>query len=88
MHRALSAGASGLEHVDRESRGRRGEERRRVTDPAPISALPPNPDVLHDVLGFRHAAQHAIGDAKQPRPGTQKCSNAIVGGFRTGARPL
>ena len=71
--------ASGLDHVDRESRGRRHQERQRIADRTPIGGLPPNPDVLHDVFGLRRAAQHPIGDAKQPRPGTEECREAIVG---------
>ena len=58
-----------LEDVDRESRGRGNEERQRISDRAPISGLPPNPDVLDDVLGLSRAAQHPIRNAKQARPG-------------------
>jgi hypothetical protein len=65
----LSARARGLQDVDRESRGRGNEERQRIADRAPIRGLPPNPDVLDDVLGLRRAAQHAIRNAKQPGPG-------------------
>jgi hypothetical protein len=80
----VSARASGLEHVDRESRGRRDQEGQRIADRAPISGLPPNPDVLDDVLGLRRATQHPIRNAKQPRPGTQECREAIVSAGRKG----
>ena len=63
----LSARASGLEHVDRQSRGRGNEERQRIPDRAAIGGLPPNPDVLDDVLGLSCAAQHPIGDGEQTR---------------------
>jgi hypothetical protein len=64
----LSARAGGLKHVDRESRGRRNQEGQRIADRGPISGLPPNPDVLDDILGLRRAAQHPVRNAKQARP--------------------
>jgi hypothetical protein len=64
VSRGLPPRAGRMEHVDRESRSRRNEERQRITDAAPVSCLPTNPDVLHDVFGPRDAAQHPIGNAK------------------------
>jgi len=48
----LSPRPSGLGHVKRQSCGRRGEERWRVLDDGAVGDLPPQPGLLHDVLGL------------------------------------
>jgi hypothetical protein len=58
------ARASGLGNVNSQSRCRRRKEGRRVPDYAAISALPPQPGVLHDVLGLDRASKHAVRDAE------------------------
>jgi hypothetical protein len=68
----LSARAGRLQDVDRQSSRRRNEECRGIPDHTAICRLPAHPDVLHNVLGFRWAMEHSVGDAEETRTRAQE----------------
>lgn len=76
--RGFSPGASRLQHVEGEPRGRRDQERRRILHRTAIGGLPPDPDVLHDVLGLGRAPEDAVGDAEKAGTHGQKGPKAII----------
>src|SRR5215467_9906516 len=51
----------------------------RVFDRAPIRRLPPQPDLLHDVLGLSRISEHAVSDAKQTPAHSVKSRKSVVG---------
>ena len=68
----------GLGDVDTQSCGCRRQECGRVLNHAPIRRLPPQPNVLHDILGFRCISEHSVGDAEQTRSHVEKCQKTVV----------
>jgi hypothetical protein len=77
------------ERVDRQPGRRRREERGRVEDRGAVAGLPPEPGVLHDVLGLAGAAQQAARDAEQARPHAGEDRRGrleVVRRLRTGVR--
>src|SRR5262249_17771130 len=69
-----------LHDVDRQSRRGGDKKCRGVTNDASIGRLPAHPDVLDDVLGFRGASNHSIGDAKETRTHTYDGRQAVIAG--------
>jgi hypothetical protein len=53
--------------IDTHSCRCRRQERRRVLNDTSICSLPPQPNVLHDVLRLRRAAEHTIGNPEHKR---------------------
>ncbi len=74
----LSARAGRLQYVDRQSRRRRNEKYRGIPDHPAIGSLPAHPNVLHNVLGFRWAMEHSVGDAEETRTYAQERREAVV----------
>jgi hypothetical protein len=60
------ASPGGLGDVDGKPSGCRRQERRRVQDDRTVRALPPQPDVLHDVFGLAHASKDSVCDLEEP----------------------
>jgi hypothetical protein len=58
----------GLCRVQRQPGRRRRQEGRRAPDDRAVGSLPPQPGLLHDVLGVAGAAESLAGDPGQPRP--------------------
>src|SRR5262249_46299280 len=85
----LAARAGRLDGVDGQPGGGRHEEGSRVQDRTAISRLPPQPRVLHDVLGLDRTAEHAVRDAEQPRPRTDEGRKGAVicGGLHSTLSP-
>src|SRR5882762_797413 len=60
-------GVCGLDKVDTQSCGCRRQVCGRVLNRAPIYRLPPQPNILHYILGFRRTSEHTVSDAEQTR---------------------
>jgi hypothetical protein len=50
----------------------------RILNRFSIGRLPPQPNVLYDILGFRRTSQHAVGDAEQTRTDAGESRKAFV----------
>jgi hypothetical protein len=78
-HIRLPARTRRLHDVDRQSLRRRREKRRGVSNEAAVRHLPPDPDVLHDVLGLGGTPEHAEGDSEETRTHRHKRREALAG---------
>src|SRR5215469_13210283 len=68
----------GLREIDTESCSCRRQECGRILNHFSIGRLPPQPNVLHDILGLRRTSEHAVGDAEQTRTHASESRKAIV----------
>src|SRR5262245_42729143 len=77
--------------IEAESRHRARPIGARVADAAALGVVPAQVCVLHDFLGLRQRAQHAIGEAGEPPPVRLERRGSLVrpghyaASFRTGS---
>jgi hypothetical protein len=74
----LALHACGFQVIKAEPRHGLGQERPRVGHRRAIRPVPAQIRVLHDVIGFRDRAQHAVGDAGQSRTQRRKGRCCVV----------
>jgi hypothetical protein len=76
----LAAGPRRAQLIEGEPRHHRHQEAARVAHRRAIGGQPAHPRLLEDVVGVGGAAQHAVGDAEQPRPvGLEARERIVVG---------
>ena len=68
----------GLDKIDTESGGCRRQVCARVLNCAPIYRLPPQPNVLHDILGFCRASEHTVRNAEQTGTHSSEDRQAVI----------